>query len=76
MSAPAEVAPRPRAVRRWLNKLAQTLELMKPAREPDDMYRADGRIICESCGSEYWRHAEDPRDTHLHMLCNGDRVKL
>ena len=47
-------------------------------------YRASGDCICEKCGYEYRLH---PLDTDkdrlsydgqpfLHVLCNGDRVKL
>ena len=46
-----------------------------------EWYRADGRCLCE-CGYEYFLHPLDPNDLDwqgnpfMHVLCNGDRVKL
>jgi hypothetical protein len=45
-------------------------------------YRACGQSICEVCGLEYFRHPFDfwevgyDDNLYLHVLCNGDRVKL
>jgi hypothetical protein len=45
-------------------------------------YRASKDCICEACGQEYWRHPFDfwelgyNGEPFLHVLCNGDRVKL
>ena len=46
------------------------------------MYRADHRCICDECGKDYGSHPyveECPDDQgmpFLHVLCNGDIVKL
>lgn len=46
------------------------------------VYRASGQCICDCCGKEYWRHKMDKDiiglhgSPFLHVLCNGDRVKL
>lgn len=54
-----------------------------PLPEPSgEDYRAAGDCLCELCGWEFWRHPLDhwelSYDGHpfLHVLCNGDRVKL
>lgn len=45
-------------------------------------YRASGACICDACGKEYYSHpyATEARDRdnmpYLHVLCNGDIVKL
>ena len=39
------------------------------------MYRASGSMKC-SCGWEYRQHPNDENYDFLHVLCNGDRVKL
>lgn len=41
----------------------------------DEFYRASGDCLC-ACGREYWRHPHDPVEEWLHILCNGERVKL
>jgi hypothetical protein len=72
-----EGGPRARAwLRRRLNGLATLLELLRPERAVNDFYRASGNVRCDLCDEEYRRHAEDPRNSLLHMLCNGERVKL
>lgn len=45
-------------------------------------YRAGGDCLCEICGKEYRKHQFDfyelsyTGEPFLHVLCNGDRVKL
>ncbi len=45
-------------------------------------YRASGNCICNVCGLTYYKHPHDPDVTDwdgnpwLHVLCNGERVKL
>ncbi len=50
-----------------------------------DYYRAGHLVICDICKKEYWRHpycgnSKLPEDMgegyFLHILCNGDHVKL
>ena len=49
---------------------------------PDRFIRADGGLICPSCGAEYRRHPYDPAELSfddrpfLRVLCDGTRVKL
>jgi hypothetical protein len=66
----------PHAVRRWINRLAQLLELVR--KQPAEMYfyRTSHEMVCLECGATYGRHAADPWDPYLAMLCNGERVKL
>lgn len=44
------------------------------------MRRANGNMLCEICGKEYWRHPftehRDWNDEPFHRLCSGDIVKL
>jgi len=46
------------------------------------MNRASGLCICDQCGKDYYAHpyASEARDRdnepYLHVLCNGDIVKL
>lgn len=46
------------------------------------MQRAGGDVVCEDCGDTYYKHphASRPVDWEnrpfLHVLCNGDLVKL
>ena len=50
--------------------------------EPEiKFYRASGDVVCYSCGRQYWHHPfADERawngEPFLHVLCNGDLVKL
>lgn len=52
-----------------------------PLEEPE-MRRADGRVLCELCHREYRRHPftfehlDWNDEPFLHVLCNGDLVKL
>lgn len=39
-------------------------------------YRADGRIDCTVCGKTYSRHPMYPLFPFVHIICNGDLVKL
>lgn len=45
-------------------------------------YRADGNMICQPCGQEYFRHPYEASVVgydelpFLHRICNGDLVKL
>lgn len=45
-------------------------------------YRASGACLCEDCGEPYLKHPMDffalsyDDEPYLHVLCNGDRVKL
>lgn len=48
-----------------------------------DVYRANGLVICPFCLKDYYSHPLDPEiksgidgAPFLHVLCNGDRVKL
>lgn len=61
--------------------LAATLTPL-PA-ETREWYRAAGDCLCETCGHPYRLHPGDPASIFdwqnipaLHVLCNGDRVKL
>lgn len=54
-----------------------------PLPEPlGEYYRACGQCICDVCGKEYFKHPFDfwelsyTGEPFLHVLCNGDRVKL
>lgn len=53
--------------------------LPKPSGEE---YRASGQCVCDRCGKEFIRHPLDfwelgyDGEPVLHVLCNGDRVKL
>ena len=46
------------------------------------MHRASGLVVCDECGKEYYDHpyvAECRTDEgmpFLHLICNGDIVKL
>lgn len=35
-----------------------------------------GNCICYGCGHEYMLHPLDDNDPYLHVLCDGQRVKL
>jgi hypothetical protein len=50
--------------------------LAGPEPDPDAWYRAGTWTVCKACGEPYVKHATDPRDPWLNILCNGDRVKL
>ncbi len=64
----------PRAVRRWLNRLAEVFMLSD---DPDpEMVRASGDMVCAQCGADYYSHACDPHNRFLNVLCDGRRVKL
>ncbi len=60
----------------WLKETGLTLDELATK-----MYRAAGACVCE-CGDEYREHpyADEARDQEgnpfLHVLCNGDIVKL
>jgi hypothetical protein len=54
-----------------------------------DFYRTEGDMICKDCGKEYWRHpycgnseygesmtASFYKQYYLHVLCNGEHIKL
>ncbi len=50
-----------------------------------NFYRASGDVICQVCKLEYWKHpycsnsrtSEDLGGNYfLHILCNGEHVKL
>ena len=70
----------------YISYLRRRGKLVKTGRTDEDiivsMYRADQHCICDECGEEYWRHpyAEECLDDQgmpfLHVLCNGDIVKL
>ena len=46
------------------------------------VYRASGEVICEQCGKKYYDHPLDQKilsydgKPFIHVLCNGDRLKL
>lgn len=57
-------------------------QLGSSVEEQTMFYRANQDCICLECGEPYWKH---PMDNHylsfqdepwLHILCNGDLVKL
>lgn len=52
------------------------LDPLPAARESGEWCRASGDCVCERCLLEFRLHPVDPRDEFLHVLCNGDRVKL
>ena len=62
------------------NLLAAALSPLPPATR--EWYRADGCCLCEICTYEYRLHPLDTEDLDyqgnpfMHVLCNGDRVKL
>ena len=67
-------------VRRWVNRLAQVIWLATNQRPDDTWFRA-GDCICQVCGETYSRHAHDPFEPWLTVLCQtsgqpGQRVKL
>lgn len=70
----------PRRIRRVVNRLAEILYLARG--EAADEYRrrfanrASGSCICDVCGAEYSRHADDPFAPYLNVLCDERRVKL
>jgi hypothetical protein len=76
MRSPQDGPPRVRAVRLHVNRLAQLFALLEPPRDVGDFYRASHDMLCPTCRDAYINHAVDPRDTFLHLLCNGARVKL
>lgn len=45
-------------------------------------YRASGDCVCEECGKQYYEHPLDQKELSydnspfMHILCNGDLVKL
>ena len=47
-----------------------------------DYWRASGDCICNWCGRNYYSHPMHMKkldwngDPYLHVLCNGDKVKL
>ena len=41
-----------------------------------EWFRAAGDCECPVCGHEYRLHPVDETDEWLHVLCNGERVKL
>jgi hypothetical protein len=71
------VAIDPARVRRVVvNRIAELLLLVVDEGSYADFYRANHECMCPACGEAYWRHAVDPFERYLHVLCNGDRVKL
>jgi hypothetical protein len=50
--------------------------------EACEWYRASKDCECPDCGLEFWRHPFDfweldyAGEPFMHVLCNGDRVKL
>lgn len=48
----------------------------------EEIFRADGRCICEICGKEYWKHPFSEHvdyatgEPYLNVLCDGCLVKL
>jgi len=44
--------------------------------EREKFFRASGDCLCPRCSYEYWKHPEDAVEEWLHVLCNGERVKL
>lgn len=61
-----------REVRFALKVLLTTL----PPKQMREWYRSAGDCLCPLCDREYRLHPSDPEDEFLHILCNGDRVKL
>lgn len=55
---------------------------LPPRNDDVKMYRADQNTLCTECDREYWRHPASWRvrdsddNPFLHVLCNGDHVKL
>lgn len=41
----------------------------------DDFIRADGRVICEECGLNYFDHPELMGMPTFHLLCTGLVIK-
>lgn len=55
------------------------------SQRPIDYRRASGDCVCAACGKRYGDHPMDTENVseidgypypYLHILCNGDRVKL
>lgn len=72
--------PSSRRVRRLLNRFAQVLMLARgeeaDAERREDAYRPSHEMVCEACGEMYLRHATDPFEPWLTVLCSGEMVKL
>ncbi len=75
---------RPATIVAMTNREARLRLVRKLTPLPPDMgnwYRACGDCLCE-CGHAYSLHPLDPDDldwegaAYMHVLCNGDRVKL
>ncbi len=81
MTAATPEHPSPRfLLRRIVNRLAAVILLAQGPEASEearaDFYRASHEMTCPTCGETYLRHVVDPLDTWLHVLCNGERVKL
>lgn len=70
----AQVALDPLRVHRVLRRLAEVFLLLNGPSERE-AFRASGECVC-TCGYAYWRHARDPFEPYLNVLCDGERVKL
>jgi len=71
------------AAEMFKNKYLYLLVKLDPLPAPTrEWYRSASDCICEGCGYEYRYHPLDPHDLSydgqpfMHVLCNGDRVKL
>jgi ribA/ribD-fused uncharacterized protein len=68
------------------NQLGRLLMLVRKIKKEDDdlnkAYRASGNCICNICGKKYYDHPMSAKykswqnEMYLHILCNGDLVKL
>lgn len=63
------------ALRRIINRLAQVFSLMVDT-SAEECVRAGGDVVCNACGDAYHKHASDPREPWMTLLCGGRRVKL
>lgn len=61
---------------RVVNRLAQLFTLANGPTKPENMMRAATYGRCDVCGETYLRHAVDPFEPHLHIVCDGRRLHL
>lgn len=59
--------------RRW-RRMARQIAAQIPLR--DDWQRACGECVCEICGLEYFDHPPTAAASQIHILCDGNQVKL
>lgn len=68
------ITPELYLLRRIVNRLARIFALTGD--DNPDCDRASGLVICDTCGFDYYHHAQHPYRTDLTMLCDGRNVHL